>query len=496
MSDSTRLLIDRLRNAEKFQKDGLWGVRSADGEILLEAKYDQIEFCADFVYAHSGNGYYLFDNNGCSESGPDDDSDYRFYENGKIGLKDKNGNVIFPAMYDEIIDWGEDCDVVYVRSGKEYHYFTHGLKEILTDHTVIPQDEYPLCPYNLGEDQCRNVLLCVEPVSEITGSMDCFAYRQPVRLSRILRKDVQSLFGCCDTVAMPQTAIDDFMAPGTYIYSARRARSTADLPASDCIRKIASLGCYDSSWNYLVRITSNRRTRLSLKDLYDVITHFEDIYLVCSYHIAIGHDDSLKDGEVEVLQIHYFRDDGPGFLADEFMQQILPKGSVRKVRNALKKMDPDERKEQLSSAYWWVKYSDKRDWPSTEKVLEYLNSLGCDNYTQLLEKNIEFNPYWLEHLTPEGIEFKKNIWLWALGKGANMNRISDKQTYLDKWLSKVKDTKRWNKKNREMAERLEWVKQFAEWLKEHGALSAEQERNRMKDIVPTLSVTELLRMSR
>ncbi len=77
-----------------------------------------------------------------------------------------------------------------------------------------------------------------------------------------------------------------------------------------------------------------------------------------------------------------------------------------------------------------------------------------------------------------------------------MNIISDKETLLDKWLSKVKDTKRWNKDKQEMTERLEWVGQFPKWMKKHGALSARQERKRMKDIAPSMSITELLRMSR
>ena len=30
----------------------------------------------------------------------DNKYDYRFYENGKIGLKDENGSIRFPAIYD------------------------------------------------------------------------------------------------------------------------------------------------------------------------------------------------------------------------------------------------------------------------------------------------------------------------------------------------------------------------------------------------------------
>ena len=57
---------------------------------------------------------------------------------------------------------GNDSDVIYVRCGKEFHYYNHNLDEILTDVDFIEEDAEPECPYSIGEDQNRNVMLCVE----------------------------------------------------------------------------------------------------------------------------------------------------------------------------------------------------------------------------------------------------------------------------------------------------------------------------------------------
>lgn len=495
-SDNTTNLMKELKNAVKFEEDGLWGLMTIDGQVLLEAQYDKIEFCADFIYVHYGTRHKFFYNNGSTSDCPDREEDGRFYENGKIGLKDGGDNVIFPAEYDEIIDWGKDSDVIYVRSGKEYHYFNHNHEEILTDRTVIPEDAYPDCPYNPGEDQNRNVLLCIEPVAEISGEMVCFTCGQPVRISRIRRRNVRSMFRCCDIVPMTKDALDDFMNRNTYIYSARKCKSMADMPAADCIKRFESLECYDSSWSHLIRITSNRNTQLSSEDLYEVIKHFEDGESVIDYHIAVGHNDSLKDGEVEVLQIHYFRDDGPGFLDDDFIQEVLPDGSLQEVKNALADMKPTERQEQIKEAFWWVKYSENRDWVSTKEVLEYLDSQGCDNYGSILKGNIPINPFWIEELTPKVIEFRKRMIQWAIDKGANINAIHKGKSFLDECKSDVKDAHYYKDKEPEMKVYLERIEQFVKWLKTLGAVSTQTQRKRMKALVPTMSIIKLIKASK
>lgn len=259
---------NQVTSAVKFQENGLFGLKSPTGEIILEAQYDKVEVCADFVYAHYGIRHkYYYKNGGMSDC--EDRDDYRFYENGKIGLHYSDGSVFLPAEYDEIIDWGSGSDVVYVRKGKEYHYYNHNKEEILTDVQDIEEDAYPECPYNLGEDQNRNVLLCVEPIPIHEGNRDCFAYGQWVRLSRIPYKNVRKIFSDCEIVDISMEAIENFEDECTYIYSARKCLSKNENPITTSIEKFKTLGCYVSTWNYLLKINVNRNTVINPHDLYN-----------------------------------------------------------------------------------------------------------------------------------------------------------------------------------------------------------------------------------
>ena len=94
------------------------GVKSVDGEVLIAAKYDQIEICSDYVYAHYGTRHTYFYYNGATSDSPDWDDDYRFYQNGKIGFLNNDGSIFLPPIYDEIYDWGKYCDVIYTRHGE------------------------------------------------------------------------------------------------------------------------------------------------------------------------------------------------------------------------------------------------------------------------------------------------------------------------------------------------------------------------------------------
>ena len=54
--------------------------------------YDQIELCKEFIYVHSGTSHSFYYPYGKVSTSDDNKYDYRFYENGKIGLKDENGD--------------------------------------------------------------------------------------------------------------------------------------------------------------------------------------------------------------------------------------------------------------------------------------------------------------------------------------------------------------------------------------------------------------------
>ena len=491
----------RAHSAEKFQESGLWGLKLATGEIVLEPKYDQIEFCADFIYAHYEGRHTFFYKNGGSSDRSDCDDDYLFYENGMIGLKNSDGSIFLPAVYDEIIDWGVDCDVVYVRKGSEFHYFNHNHDEILTDVDIIPEDRWPLCPFNLGEDQNREVLLCIEPIEKETCNRDCFAYGQWVRLSRIPYKSIREIFADCKVVEMPQNAIEHFEHKHTYIYSARTCTASGEMPLTTCIEKFKTLGCYDSSWEFLLKISTNSRTKINPHDLYNVVKHFENNDLetgfsgCIDYDIAVDIDETLADGEVRVFQVHFFWDDMGEFLFDDSKMNTLPNGTIDEVRSALDALSPEDRGDLLEDAFWWVKYSENRSWEATKQVLEYLKEQGCDTFTSLITRHLDINFFGMEDITPTEWKFKKEIISWAISNGGELNIIKDGKTLYEKFVDDIEKARVISDKdNTDALESIRNAERLAEWLKSKGAITAAEQHSKIDATLDGLSPKEVLEL--
>lgn len=480
--------------AKKCEEAGLWGLITPNGEVVLKPEYDQIEVCADFIYAHYGTRHKFFYKNGSQSDCADREDERQFYENGKVGLKDNNGKILIPAQYDEVYEWGDDCDVIYVRCGKEFHYYSHNLEEILTDVDFIEEDAEPECPYSIGEDQNRNVMLCVEPISAKEGNRDCFAYGQWVRLNRIRCKDVRKIFSNCEVVNIPLDAIEKFEDKHTYIYSARMSRCKGVFPIVACIEKFKTLGCYDSSWNYLLKISINRNTGIDPHDLYGAIKHFENIeYDNCiRFDIAIDYDDTLEEGEVQVLQIHYFWDDMGEFLHDGFRQTTLKEGTKEEIETALNEMSPHTRHKMLLEAYWWIGYSEKRDWKETENVLDYLFSEGSANVTMLIKRHIELNPYRIEDVSEAEWHYKEKVISWAISKGGQLNYIHNAMTPYEEFLANLKDAIEMKNEGNKSKASIKNAERFAEWLKEHGAISAAEQRMLISSNIDGLSAKEVI----
>ena len=477
-------------SAIKFQKGGLWGVKTPSGDILLDAEYDQIEFCADFIYAHYGNRHkFIYEKSVCDCK--DEEDDYRFYKNGKIGLRKSDGSVFLPAEYDEIIDWGSDADVVYVRIGKEFHYYNHNREEILAERENIPEDAYPNCPYSLAEDQDRHVLICAEPIAEKETGRDCFVFGQWCRLSRIPQSQVRDIFADCDIVPVSQSILNRFYGKDTYMYSARECKAET---LRECIRKLESLECYDSSWSYMIKVTTNSNTLIDSYDLYEAITYFEDLEDCEDFSIAIGRDDELEDGVVHFFQIHFFSDDMGAFLYDSFKQSVLLDGSVEEVKHHVEVMDDAERTMQLSEAFGWIEYSEKRTWKSTEEVLNYLLSVGAKNLSMLLVRQLDIFSFQLTDISPANWMFKRQMIQWAINNGAQLNAVHHGETVLDRLLDVWNECMQSGNMKDEKLVSIKQLEVFINWLKTKGAMRAIEQRKNILSKLKGLNPCQVIEL--
>ena len=88
-------------SAMQFTKNGHVGWKTPSGDLIMPPIYDQIEICESFIWANYANREIFIYKNGCLSER--EKSDNKFYENGKIGLKNPDGTILFPAIYDEIL---------------------------------------------------------------------------------------------------------------------------------------------------------------------------------------------------------------------------------------------------------------------------------------------------------------------------------------------------------------------------------------------------------
>lgn len=484
-----------IKDSIKFEQNGLWGLKLPDGKIVLDAEYDHIEFCTDFVYVHYGNRHKYFYKNGGTSDCIDEDDDYRFYENGKIGLRNSDGTIFFPAIYDEIYDWGKDCDVVYVRTGNEYHYYNHNHEEILTEVEHIDEDHAPTCPYSLAEEQHTHVLVCAEPIKKKETNRDCFAFNQWVRLSRIPYSKVGAILSECDLLPIPQDAIDHFYDKYTYIYSARVCSAKGKMPLTKCIKKFKPMECYDATWWFLTKISINEHTTINPHDLYNIIKHFENIEYNCAdYHIGIAHDNSLKYGEVRVLQVHYFWDDGGAFLEDEFTQEVLPNGTLENIKAALDKFSPTERQKRIDTALQWIDFTGERDWEETERVLNWLKEQGAKDITKFLYNSAAINYIGLDNITQKQWLIKGNCVEWAIKNGGQINYIHDGLTAYDRIIRNLHIAARIKYHFRDWEYTSKASQLLADFLKSHGALTAAEQRKKIESQLDGLTPQEVMQL--
>ena len=347
--DTERVWV-RSRESEKFLENGLWGLRDIKGKVILEPKYDQIELCKEFIYVHSGTSHSFYYPYGKVSTSVDNKYDYRFYENGKIGLKDENGSIRFPAIYDCVKDWPR-YDVVYVRNEDGFHYYNSDNEEILTDYAPIEGSDCNDEPFFDDEKQNTGVLITRRFV-EGRQNNNCVRMGSDrwVEFSRIAYKDLRSIVGKCEVIPMPDDAFLGIESKSTYIYSAFIARSKGETPVEDCISQLAMLGAYQSTWRFLTKVWIHPESSITmetLKKIWLVFSVNSDFYshedirsrfeVEDWLRIGIGYDDTLEKDELKILQVQYFTDRWPEQIEMEWVK-ALRNEKVEKLKEIHKRL--------------------------------------------------------------------------------------------------------------------------------------------------------------
>ena len=340
---------ERSRESEKFMDNGLWGLRDKDGKTILQPEFDQIECCKDFVYAHSGTKCFYYFPIGKMNVEDDNPNDLRFYADGKIGLKDQEGKVRFPAVYDCIKVW-EGYDVVYVRNEEGFHYYNSANEEILTDFKPVEGSPCENEPFYIDERQSTGVLITRRLVEGHLNNNCVRAGDLWVEMERIPCRNLRKVIGTCEVIPMPEDAFHGFESPSTYIYRAFLASSKKDSPVEDCVAQFTMLGAYRSTWKFITKVWIHPESDVNMEELkkfWLMYSENSDFYLHEGIRsrfgvedwlrIGIGHDASLDRNEVKVLQMEYFTDRWPEKEEQEWVTALRHKNvqELEKYRQRL-----------------------------------------------------------------------------------------------------------------------------------------------------------------
>lgn len=489
--------LEKAKQATKFEENGLFGLRkdSPEGGILLEPEYEQIDVCNDFVILKGeyDESEIVFADGSVSPCCPIDPN--VFIENGHLGLKDENGKVVIPAEYDDVYEWyNKENDVIYVRKGKEVHYYNHAGEEILTGKESTAgnlcqtsdshEEKFPATFQTHNALVPQELYLCLEAVAKRETAQDCYAFGQWVRLNRISRKDICATFEKSEIAPMRREYLYDICQSECY-YSARLARAKGEGAVMKCVEQIKSLNGYMPGWNYLVKICINHNTALNPHDLYEGVFHYQ--LEGKDQHVSIGYDDALDDGEVSMFHVHYDAALHHCLEEDVYTQQTIPNGTYEEV---VKGWEEFEHKDFIRACgLWHLTANFKRPWSITKQVADFLYSKGACDVGNFLWCTAFFHS---SDMKEEEFQCRLNAVEWAQAHGGNINHLKSCTVLL--WAYTYKESINDATWIKNLDTLLDQIDRLIAFLKDHGALTNEELYNENQKRVESLSMAEIVNL--
>lgn len=489
--------------AVRFVKYGHVGWKTPSGDLIMPPIFDQIEVCESFIWAKYGNRQiFVRKSGGMTDQGVFDNA---FYQNGKKGIQNPDGSVLFPAIYDEIYRWSNDSDVFYTRIGNKVHYYNSNHEEILTTYRKFDGVDDELTPYYVHEAQSRKTLVTMQITDDLSDPQSCVCFGQKVRLDRILKSEVADIIkNHCEVWDKGASCVDDFNSVFTYIYSAYYAQSNSSTPIEDCLKQFEQMHCYRTSWFLMVKIWTNRNTKIANADLCKLVWFFQDLENMMysstdpMNFVTIGYDDSLADGEVKMFQVNYFTDHWPDFELDNIVDDAMSgdidnyEAKMQLLKEALKKekvennwtddvyqsfYDEYFRNNAISDDY------EDFDLKKEKELLDYLVDEKKYNVEetafricQTLQLDVDFGGI-LDNSVRVNRAYQKIK--WALSHGCSLKPVIKKQSCLDLIRDSISKIEKSDEKGQKT--KLQIFKKIERLLLKNGALTATQIRTESFD---------------
>lgn len=417
-----------------FEENGHFGLQR-NGEVVFPAVLNQIEHVGERLFLRRGKAYSLLEECGSSTVfSRFDDNDSFFIENGRMGWM-RNGEVLIPAMYENIDKW-YNYDVFRCSTSREHIFVNSAGEEILVDES---QDWDSVGDGFSGNDTFMRVQLATESDDDAFGYGEGFVKGEVVSTSSL--NSLMTEGG--EQIKCTEKDLHILNSDYTWDYASFKVSAKGDRAVTDCLEQISSLPVFNSTWHYLLKISTNQGSSLSANDLREIRYKFEDEDShILSLRISAGTDNLLKDGEVSMILTRFYQEGSfpapclfhlTDVLRDSTLEEILAETENLKdeIRNEL---EPEEAKKEIERMFYGViediSHHCKRPWKESLRVMEYFKDIDPLWRTRLGKVFcgwIFTSPF---SFTVKDAKFEMRKVKWMLDNGVIINKIYDGDTFL------------------------------------------------------------------
>ena len=435
--------LEKARRGEIYEENGLYGLKDVDGTVLYPAEYSYIGRCRDHVLFLEPDGNYHKMSRGCNESGYMPEEKRPYVKNGKAGFK-VGDKILIPAEYDYIEStFGDNTVFTVVKDGREYYINDKG-KEVLTRVREFEGEKIWCSPFWL----CTNEFDYFT-VESYVGNEDesnpnvVQVDGQWVELERYCKDEILDMvIDAKDDLPLTKKETGLLCDQFSYEYGFYIAKATGKNPLKESLRQFEKMNAFSNSWHFVAKVWQAPGEHVGAKELRNFYREIGNKRSLSAPVLAVGHDESLKPGEVKVLLVTFYNERcfPPQWEWDWFdkckelpiTKLVEESVSLRKTvdEDILEKYREDDFNDLICDCLNDLNYEEGFNWSATEQALDYFKELGSSvNYALCRYTSAALDA--TEEPDAKKTEYFLRAALWALDNGSGVNVTDKSKTPLD-----------------------------------------------------------------
>lgn len=301
--------MDQLKKGVIFEENGLMGMKDAEGNVLCAPEFTLIAKCIDYVFFLTPQGSYKMVAEGCEESGYMQEENRPFVAGmGKVGFM-VNGRMVIPAVYDYVRHaFGKD--IFYAEKDGKFLFLDMNGKEVLTRIRWFENEDRHSSPFCLRTDSfdCFTAMHYIgrqEPENP-----NVIQYNgEWVELERYSKEEISGmLINPDDDLALTEKELALFYSDFSYEYSIYFAKATGEDSLKKCMSQFQKMDAFDNSWHFVVKLWQAPGEHVSAHALREFRRMLKKKRQLGDLVIAVGHDENLNPGEVRMLLVTHYHE--------------------------------------------------------------------------------------------------------------------------------------------------------------------------------------------